>query len=129
MFFFYFFWRLTWASMVNNKKRDILETVDRKVKRSRIWASRVNICCIHGTFDCFCSGSVWGHSVHCRFLTTLYLENHWSWYRKKGPKFGSLGQIFSVYRVLLTVKCSSSVWSFGAFPIFFTTLYPENGLS
>ncbi len=35
------------------------------------------------------------------------------------PNFGAQGQVFSVYGVLLTVKCSISVWgSFGTFPIF-----------
>ena len=55
--------------------------------------------------------------------------------RAKRTKFRPLGQICGVYRVLLTVKCSSSVWghsvdfrffpfstvrfeSFGAFPVF-----------
>ncbi len=38
-----------------------------------------------------------------------------------GPKFGSQGWVFSVYRVLLTVKSSkSSLGSFSAFPIFMT---------
>ena len=36
------------------------------------------------------------------------------------PKFEPLGQVFSVCRVVLTVKCAIkfSLWSFGAFLIF-----------
>ncbi len=29
---------------------------------------------------------------------------------RKGTKFGPLGQVYIIYRVLLTVKFSSSIW-------------------
>ena len=37
---------------------------------------------------------------------------------RNGPKCGPQGEVFSVYRVLLTVKFKFSLESFGAFPIF-----------
>ncbi len=43
---------------------------------------------------------------------------------RNGMKCGPLGQIFTVYRVLSTVKCSGSVWFHSVHFLFSTTLYP-----
>ncbi len=62
------------------------------------------------------SSSVWGHSVHLGSFGAfpIFLVHVVSQKRLivecNGPKFGPRGLLFSVYRVLLTDKCSSSVW-------------------
>ncbi len=48
---------------------------------------------------------------------------------RNGAKFGPLGLVFSVYRVVLTVICSSSVWGYSMRFQFLTTLYLGNGYS
>ncbi len=42
-----------------------------------------------------------------------------------GRTIGPLGQVFSVYRLFLTVKCSKSVWGHSVHFWFSTTLYLE----
>ncbi len=52
----------------------------------------------------------------CHILETLVVEQN-------GSKFGPHGKVFSLYKVLLTVKCSSSVWGYSMHFRFLTTLY------
>ncbi len=55
--------------------------------------------------------SVWGHSVHFRFSTILYLKMAC---RAKGPKFRLRMQVFSVYKVLLTGNVFTEMtWDIG----------------
>ncbi len=86
--------------MEKPKTSIIWKTSDRRAKRSEIWASGVSVQYILWTVKWL--RSFWGHWVHFRFLTTLYLKNgfsisetEWNW---------KPGWIFIVYRVLLRVK-------------------------
>ena len=60
--------------MGNYKMCDIFKTVGRRAKLSNIWASGV-FSVYRVLFTANCSNSAWGHLVHFRFLTTLYLRN------------------------------------------------------
>ncbi len=74
-----------------------------------------------------CSSSVCGRSVHFRFLTTFVSQKRLV-AERNGPKFVPevYMHVFSVYRVILTVKCSSSVWGHSVHLSYSATLYLEN---
>ena len=92
-----------------------------RAKRTKIWASGVSIQCIQSSFDkCF------------RFSATLHLEKRWS----QGQTDQNLGLrvrgkylVYIDYRILLTVKCSSSVWGYSVHFLFLMTLYLRNSQS
>ena len=92
----------------------IRETASRRAKRTNIWASTVSIQCrVFLTVKCQFGviRCITDFGRPCISETAVLERN--------GPTFGHLGQVFSVYTVLLTFKCSSSsLWPFGAFPIF-----------
>ncbi len=69
-----------------------------------------------GTFNMVVNGELY----NVKILKRLVIE----W---KRPKFGPQGQVLTVCRVLLTGKCSRSVWGPSVHFWFSPTLYIENG--
>ena len=67
------------------------KTAGRIAKQSEISASVVNIQYIQKTLTVTCLRSFWGHSVHFRFSTTLYLEDGWS--KSETVKLGPWGKV------------------------------------
>ncbi len=73
-----------------------------------------------------CISSVWGYSVHFRFLTTLYLGKDNS-QNETEQNVGLVGKYLMYVKYFRQVKCKKGTfdcqvfmfifWSFGAFPI------------
>ena len=74
--------------------------------------------------------SACGHSRVSRFISdcrqpyALYIENVWN-----GVKFGPQGWVFSVHKVLLTVKCLRSFWGHWVFSPIFNKLVSRKQLA
>ncbi len=91
------FYRLSWLSTEKYKICDILKTAPLRAKRSKIWAGRGG-----GVFSANrvlltvkCSRSVWGHSVHLRFLATFISKMVGC--RAKWTENSGLGDISDIY--------------------------------
>ena len=78
-------------------------------KRSEIWASGMSIQCTQGTFDTYVVRVIMG-TFGAFPICDKFVSRKWLVVEQNGVNFGPWGFVFSVHRVLLTLKWLRSFW-------------------
>ncbi len=94
--------------MSDFRQHCISKTACRRAKRSEIWASGVSIQCIQGTFDSYVLDVILG-SFGAFLIFDQLVSRKRRVVEQNAVKIEPQERAFSVYWVLLTVKCLRSL--------------------